>query len=445
VRLAGDDGAAVGADKREIFSERDSSFGAKCAFVSPRVASRKAAMSYTDIPGGITAAQGFLAGSVYCGIKATNVDRPDLALIHSPQETVAAATFTTNRVKAAPVRVSMAHLRTGDVRAIVANSGNANACTGVAGIETAKRMAAATATALGLRPRQVMVCSTGRIGVPLPIEKIEASIAELPAALKDNGSKRAAEAIMTSDTFAKEIAVEFEIGGKPVRLGGIAKGAGMIDPNMATMLCFLTTDAAIDKTHLAHALSVSVDQSFNRITVDGDMSTNDTAILLANGLAGHKPLRHGTPELREFQRALDHVTRNLARMIVEDGEGVTKFVEVHVNGAATYSDARKVAEAVANSTLAKCAWFGGDPNWGRIMDALGYSGAKMREETVDIFYDGTIAVKSGMQSKTPLAKLQQIVSQKKFTIQIDLNLGTAEYSVFTTDLSTDYVRLNMGE
>lgn len=402
-------------------------------------------MSYTEIPGGVTAAQGFLAGSVYCGIKASNASKPDIALIHTPHPAVAAGTFTTNRVKAAPVRVSMAHLRTADVRAIVANAGNANACTGVEGIETAKRMTEAVAKGLELKPRQVLVCSTGRIGVPLPIEKMEASIAELPGAVKKTGSKRAAEAIMTSDTFPKEFAVEFQVDGVPVRLGGIAKGAGMIDPNMATMLCFITTDAAIDKKQLQRALSVSVEQSFNRITVDGDMSTNDTVLMLANGTAGNKALRYGTEEFKTFQRALDHVTRNLARMIVEDGEGVTKFVEVHVNGAATHSDARKAAEAVANSTLTKCAWFGGDPNWGRIMDALGYSGARMREETVDIFYDGIIAVKNGMPSKTPFSKLQEVVAQKKFTITIDLHLGSAEYTVFTTDLSTDYVKLNMGE
>ncbi|MEP6667630.1 MAG: bifunctional glutamate N-acetyltransferase/amino-acid acetyltransferase ArgJ [Chthoniobacter sp.] len=402
-------------------------------------------MSYTEISGGVTAAQGFLAGSVYCGVKAANTSRPDIALIYSPQATVAAATFTTNKVKAAPVRVSMSHLSCNDVRVIVANAGNANACTGVAGLETAKRMVAAAAKALKVRPRQVMVCSTGRIGVPLPIKKMETAIRKLPAALKSNGSRRAAEAIMTSDTFAKEFAVECEIDGKPVRVGGIAKGAGMIDPNMATMLCFLSTDAAIDKKQLQEAVSAAVEQSFNRITIDGDMSTNDTVIMLANGCAGNKPLRQGAPGLKIFQRALDHVTRNLARLIVEDGEGVTKFVEIHVNGAANMIDARKAAEAVANSTLTKCAWFGGDPNWGRIMDALGYCGAKLREETVDIFYDGLIAVKGGMPSKTPFSKLKKIVAQKKITITIDLHLGSADYTVFTTDLSTEYVKLNMGE
>ena len=402
--------------------------------------------SYTEISGGITAPQGFLAGSVYCGIKATNLDKPDIALVYSPQPTEVAATFTTNRVKAAPVRVSRANLRSPDVRAIIANAGNANACTGVDGIETAKRMVRATAAVLGLRERQVMVCSTGRIGVPLPIEKMEATIEQkFPAALSDDGSARAAAAIMTSDTFAKECAVECEIDGCTVRIGGIAKGAGMIDPNMATMLCFITTDAAIGKSLLQHALSVSVEQSFNRITIDGDMSTNDTVILLANGLAGNKPLRASHADLKVFQRALDHVTQTLARLIVQDGEGVTKFVEIQVNGAVSLTDARKTAEAIAKSTLVKCAWFGCDPNWGRLMDAIGYCGAKIREELVDIYYDGVIAVKGGCASKTPAAKLQQLVAAPRFKVTIDLNLGPGEYTVYTTDLSVDYVKLNMGE
>ena len=402
-------------------------------------------MSYQQISGGVTAPRGFLAGSAYCGIKASNTGRPDIALIYSPYPTVAGGTFTTNKVKAAPVRISAVNLRAPDVRAIVANSGNANACTGVGGIETAKRMTRATAAALGLKDKQVMVCSTGRIGVPLPIEKMEATIARMPEALGPEGSQAAAEAIMTSDTYAKSIAVEFEIDGKKVRIGGIAKGAGMIDPNMATMLCFVTTDAVIEKQVLQQALSVSVEQSFNRITIDGDMSTNDSVIILANGQAENPTLVSPSPQLDTFQRALDHVTQSLAQLIVEDGEGVTKFVEVHVNGAASFSDARRAAEAVAKSTLTKCAWFGGDPNWGRIMDAIGYSGAKMREELVDIYYDGVVAVKGGVASSTPFSKLQEIVAAKRFTITIDLHLGSAEYTVYTTDLSTDYVTLNMGE
>lgn len=402
-------------------------------------------MSYTEIPGGVTAARGFIAGSAYCGIKATNPDRPDMALIYSPQPTTAAGTFTTNRVKAAPVRVSIINARSSDVRAIIANAGNANACTGVKGIENAKRMTAAVARALSLKDRQVLVCSTGRIGVQLPIDKIEATIATLPDECTSNGSQAAAEAIMTSDTKLKEIAVELEIEGKIVRIGGIAKGAGMIDPNMATMLCFITTDAVIEKKLLQRALSVSVEQSFNRITVDGDMSTNDTVLMLANQLAGHKALRYNSPAFKLFQRALDHVTKNLARMIVEDGEGVTKFVEVQVRGATSHTDARRAAEAVANSTLTKCAWFGNDTNWGRIMDAIGYSGAKIREELVDIYYDGLIAVKGGTASTTPIAKLREVVAASRFSVTIDLQLGSAEYTVYTTDLSVEYVKLNMGE
>ena len=402
-------------------------------------------MSHSEIPGGVTAPHGFLAGSIYCGVKSTNKSAPDIAVVASTGKAVAAATFTTNKVKAAPVRVSRAHLRSPDVRAIVANAGNANACTGVPGLEHAKRMCVAAAKALGLREQQVMVCSTGRIGVPLPIAKMEASIADSAQCLSRNGSIAAARAIMTSDTFPKECAVEFSVKGKKVRIGGIAKGAGMIDPNMATMLCFLTTDAAIDKELLQRALSVSVEQSFNRITIDGDMSTNDTVILLANGLAGNKPMRGSSGDLKIFQQALDQVTRNLARMIVEDGEGVTKFVEVQVNGAANYSDARKAAEAVAKSSLVKCAWFGCDPNWGRIMDAIGYSTARVREELVDIYYDGLSAVKGGVASRTPVAKLRELVAAPRFRVTIDLHLGPGEYSVYTTDLSVDYVKLNMGE
>lgn len=402
-------------------------------------------MSFREISGGVTAPRSFLAGSAFCGIKSGNVDRPDVALIYSEGPAVAAGTFTTNRIKAAPVRVSLVHVRSPDVRAIIANSGNANACTGVGGIENAKRMTQAAAGALGLRDRQVLVCSTGRIGVPLPIEQMEGTIASLHRACSATGSTAAARAIMTSDTFAKEIAVELEIDGSPVRIGGIAKGAGMIDPNMATMLCFLTTDAVIDRKLLQRALSVAVESSFNRITIDGDMSTNDTVLILANSAARHPPVRYGSAACKAFQLGLDHVTRHLARMIVEDGEGVTKFVEVQIHGAASLSDARRAAEAVANSNLVKCAWFGNDPNWGRIMDAIGYSGCKVREELIDIYYGGVLAVKGGLASNTPVPKLQEIVAARKFTITIDLHVGKAEYAVYTTDLSTEYVKLNMGE
>jgi glutamate N-acetyltransferase / amino-acid N-acetyltransferase len=401
--------------------------------------------SFFEIGGGVTAPKGFRAAAVRCGIKEGPHEKSDLGLIISDYPAVAAATFTSNKIKAAPVRVSAAHLRAAETRAIIANSGNANACTGSTGIQNAKKMAQAVARQLGLKDRQVLVCSTGRIGRHLPIEKIEGAMPELVARLSADGSEGAAKAIMTSDTFHKEIAVELPLHGKTVRIGGIAKGAGMINPDMATMLCFITTDAVISKRDLQKITADSVEQSFNCITIDGDMSTNDTAICLANGQAGTAPIEQDKEEYGRFSDGLNFVTRQLARMIVEDGEGVTKFVEIHVKGASTYQDARKAAEAVANSTLVKCAWFGEDPNWGRVMDAVGYSSAKVREEMVDIFFNGAIAVQHGMASSTPQETLKEVLRNKKFTVTIDLHLGSAEYKVFTTDLTPEYVKFNMGE
>jgi glutamate N-acetyltransferase/amino-acid N-acetyltransferase len=401
--------------------------------------------TFFEIGGGVTAPKGFRAAAVRCGIKEGVREKNDLGLIISDYPAVAAATFTSNKIKAAPVRVSAAHLRAADTRAIIANSGNANACTGSTGIQHAKKMAQAVARQLGFKERQVLVCSTGRIGRHLPIEKIEGAMPELVAGLSANGSEDAAKAIMTSDTFHKEIAVELPLQGKSVRIGGIAKGAGMINPDMATMLCFITTDALISKRDLQKITSDSVEQSFNCITIDGDMSTNDTAICLANGQAGAAAIEQDREEYGRFSDGLNFVTRQLARMIVEDGEGVTKFVEVHVKGASTYQDARKAAQAVANSMLVKCAWFGEDPNWGRVIDAVGYSSAKVREEMIDIFFDGAIAVQHGMASSTPQETLTEVLRNKKFTVTIDLHLGSAEYKVFTTDLTPEYVKFNMGE
>ena len=401
---------------------------------------------FQSVPGGVTAATGFLAGAVHVGIKPENLKKADLALVCSEVPSAAAAVFTTNKIKAAPVKVSAAHLRTADLRAVILNSGNANACTGLPGIEHAKRMTRAVGWNLGLRERQVLVCSTGRIGVPLPIERIEDGITRVVAALTPAGGRAAAKAIMTSDTFAKEEAVKVSLtDGRTITVGGMAKGAGMINPNMATMLCVLSTNAPLEKKELQRALTIAVEQSFNRITVDGDMSTNDTVILLANGAIGGPRIGAGTEDFGQFQGALNHVTRDLARLIVEDGEGTSRFVEVFVSGAATFQDARKAAEAVANSALVKCAWYGGDPNWGRILDAVGYSSAAVREEMVDIYYNGLIAVKAGVASRTPLAKLQEVVRERKFTVHVHLGLGSAEYVVYTTDLTPEYVRLNKGE
>lgn len=401
--------------------------------------------TFQKLPGGVTLAEGFVAGSVFAGIKPANTaGAPDFAVVLSQVPAVAAATFTTNRIKAAPVRLSQANLRQNDIRGVILNSGNANACNGIVGIQHAKRTIRAIAKALALTDRQFLVCSTGRIGVPLPIEKMEVAAAGFAGRLTRKGSPKVARAIMTSDTFPKEIAVQVEIGGKRIAVGGIAKGAGMINPNMATMLAVVTTDLAVERRELQRALAIAVEQSFNRITIDGDMSTNDTVILLANGASGIGPIEDEA-EANKFQEALNFVTRNLARMIVEDGEGVSKFVEVQVNGAATFQDARKVATAIANSTLVKCAWHGEDPNWGRIMDAIGYSTARVREEMIEIYYDGLCAVQNGMASATPMKNLRSVMKKRKFKVTVNLHLGTAQYNIYTTDLTAQYVELNKGE
>jgi glutamate N-acetyltransferase/amino-acid N-acetyltransferase len=389
------------------------------------------------IKGGLCAPSGFVCGAGSSGIKNPKAPRLDTALVLSESPAASAGTFTTNVVKAAPVLVSMDHIRSGKPRAILLNSGNANACTGPQGLDDAREMAAAAARHLGLQPREVLVCSTGRIGVSLPMSRIKTGIAGLTLGAKN--SLDCAKAIMTSDTFPKEIALEVRTKTGTFRIGGIAKGAGMIDPNMATMLCVITTDAALPQPALRKALKASVEVSFNRITIDGDMSTNDTVLLLANGRSGV------TPPAADFQSALDTVTQALARLIVKDGEGVTKFVEIELRGAASARDAKRAAEAVANSTLTKCAWAGGDPNWGRIMDALGYSGAKMKEEKTAIFYNDLPIVENGVVAKTPWARLRAIAAKPEFRIVIDLAVGKFSHTVWTTDLTEEYVRLNLGE
>jgi glutamate N-acetyltransferase/amino-acid N-acetyltransferase len=391
---------------------------------------------FTKITGAVTAPQGFRAAGIAAGIKRPG--KKDMALIVSDVPATVAATFTTNQVKAAPVKVSMQHARAGKASAVVVNSGNANACTGPIGLVHARAMAAAVSRRIGCRETNVLVCSTGRIGVLMPIVKVEAGIKKLLGSLSPEGGPSAAQAIMTTDTFPKEIAVRVKVGGQVIRIGAIAKGAGMIEPHMATMLCFITTDAAIPRPTLQRALRVAVNQSFNRITVDGDTSTNDTVICLANGLAGEFPLP-------EFQAALNYVCVELAKMMVHDGEGVSKFVTVNVTGAASDRDAEIAARAIANSTLVKCCWCGGDPNWGRIMDAIGYSRAKVQEELVDIAFNGVPAVHRGVANRTPLAKLKQIVAEPSFAVDVNLHLGRGKCTVYTCDLTEKYVTLNKGE
>ena len=395
--------------------------------------------------GGVTAAKGFLAGAVFAGIKAANKGREDMALVASEVPAVAAGVFTTNRVKAAPVRVSKAHLKAKLARGVLLNSGNANACTGPCGIAAAKTLAAGTAEVLGCATSQILVCSTGRIGVALPVEKMKGKLPDLAARLSAKGGLEAAKAIMTSDSFAKEYALEVRAPGGTFRVGGLAKGAGMINPNMATMLCVVTTDAKISKGTLQNALHHASERTFNRITVDGDMSTNDTVLALANGAAGGVSIKTGTSDYALFLEALNEVCLKLAHMIVRDGEGVSKFVTVQVRGASSLQAARKVAEAIANSTLVKCAWAGNDPNWGRILDAAGYCGVRIREELVDIYYDGVIAVRGGTAAPTPKEKLVAAVTPDKFGVTVDLHQGKAFYTVYTTDLTEKYVELNLSE
>jgi glutamate N-acetyltransferase/amino-acid N-acetyltransferase len=397
------------------------------------------------ITGGVAAPKGFLASAMACGIKNPAAERLDLALISSQHPCSAAGTFTTNRVKAAPVRVSQNHLRAGNLRAIVANSGNANACTGIQGLTDAKAMAAAVAAPLGLRPSEVGVCSTGVIGLPMPMTRVLPHMDGLVAGLARGRGEDVARAIMTSDTRPKEIAISFDLGGHRVRIGGCVKGAGMISPSMATMLCFITTDANLERLCLQKALLESVEQSFNRITIDGDMSTNDTVLMLANGASGAPELKRNSPGCKQFRSALEFVMLELAMAVVRDGERVTKFVTVRVNGARTYLDAKRVAEAVAKSALVKASWNGGDPNWGRIIHAVGYSGARIREELIDILIDGKPACLGGLQAPTPMPLLRDLVAKPAFTIDINLHLGEADYSIYTSDLSPEYIDFNRSE
>ena len=423
--------------------------------------------AFKTIPGSICAPRGFKAAAVFCDIKRVGTGKgsekgrkDDLALIVSDVPAAVAGMFTTNQVCAAPVKVSARNAARKFARAIVVNSGNANACTGARGMADAEKMTEFTAQNLGIEAREVLVCSTGRIGVPMPMANVKRGIAAAAGRLSGSRSsaRQAAEAIMTSDTRRKEIAVEFQMGGARVRLGGICKGAGMIQPGMsrngkrppaglhATMLGFITTDAAVDSAFLKEALESAVAQSFNRVTVDGDMSTNDTVLILANGLAGNTGLDRDV-----FQRAFNFVTLELAKMIVRDGEGVTRFITLRVKGARSEADAEAVARAVANSTLVKTSWFGGDPNWGRILCAMGYSNAKVDEAKVDVGYSSpgktkiTFAVRRGQPTRVGLQTLGAIVSQPEFDLHIFLNAGRHDCVLYTSDLTEEYVEFNKGD
>ena len=396
------------------------------------------------ISGGVCAAQGFTAGGVHCGIR-HNRTKKDLSLIFSQVQASAASVYTTNLVKGAPLTVTKAHIADGKAQAIICNSGNANTCN-ADGIEIAETMSQLTAQALGICADDVVVASTGVIGQPLPIAPIEAGIPGLVASLSREGSEAAAEGIMTTDTVKKEIAVEFTLNGKTCRMGGIAKGSGMIHPNMATMLVFITTDAAISPEMLQKALSSDIANTFNMVSVDGDTSTNDMVTVLANGMAGNDEITCEGEELAVFMQALNTVTVYLCRMIAADGEGATKLLECHVVGAADEKNAKIVAKSVICSSLLKAAMFGADANWGRVLCAIGYSGADVDVNKVDVTFcssKGQVAVcknGAGIAFSEEIAK--EVLSEKEIEILVALNSGNAETRAWGCDLTYDYVKIN---
>ncbi|MDA0748019.1 MAG: bifunctional glutamate N-acetyltransferase/amino-acid acetyltransferase ArgJ [bacterium] len=382
--------------------------------------------------------QGFQAAGIACGLKPNGAR--DVALLVSDRPASAAGMFTTNRVQAAPIQVNREHLQSGTARAIVVNSKNANACTGEQGVADARTMARIAAEGLGIEPEDVLVNSTGVIGVPLPLAKLGPGIGLAVEALRPDGWDDASQAIMTTDTVPKKASVSLQIQGKKISICGMAKGAGMIAPNMATMLAFLATDASVSPEHLSACLKTAVAQSFNCVTVDGDMSTNDTVLILANGAASSAPLEG--KDLDTFQEALNAVCASLARQIARDGEGATKLITIHVTGAETYEEARTVGLSVANSSLVKTAVFGRDPNWGRILCAVGYSGAPIQPDHVTVSMAGISIFRDG--SGVPFDRKQAIEFQQigYIPIDIDLGTGTAEATIYTCDLTYEYIKVN---
>jgi glutamate N-acetyltransferase/amino-acid N-acetyltransferase len=399
-----------------------------------------------EIEGGICAPRGFRAGGIWCGIKADSRKR-DLALIYADKPCAAAAMFTTNRVQAAPVLVSREHLAGGVLRAVIANSGNANACTGAPGLAAARRMAELAAGEFAIEPREVAVASTGVIGVPLPIAAIESSISSLADSIHPGGHEAALEAIMTTDTRKKAAALEFEIRGKTLRLGGMVKGSGMIHPNMATMLCFITSDAAVSRDLLDRALRRAVRRSFNRVTVDGDTSTNDMVLIMANGEGGNVPIEAEGPDYDIFAEALESLCVKLARAMARDGEGATRLITVSLRGAADEEAAETLARAVASSSLVKAACFGADANWGRVLCALGYAGADFDPAAVDLRFAGAagevLVCKAGVPVPFSEEEARKILSGEEIEIRIDLaGGGPGAAAAWGCDLSYDYVRIN---
>ena len=396
------------------------------------------------IPGGVCAAKGFKAAGIHCGIR-KNRSKKDLALIYSEKKAAAAAVYTTNLVKGAPLTLTKAHLADGFAQAMICNSGNANTCN-ADGLEIAGKMSELAAGALGIAAEDVIVASTGVIGQPLDIQPVADKIEELAARLSDTGSTDACEAIMTTDTKPKAAAVEFELGGKRCRLGGIAKGSGMIHPNMATMLVFLTTDAAISPAMLSKALSGDIQKTFNMISIDGDTSTNDMVSIMANGLAGNGEILSEGEDFDIFMKALNTVNLYLCRSIAGDGEGATKLLECSVSGAKDEQDAGMIAKSVVCSSLTKAAMFGADANWGRILCAVGYSGAKVDVSKVGVCFrsaGGLVEVcRDGAGTEFSEEKAKKVLLEKEIDILVTLGDGAAGATAWGCDLSYDYVKIN---
>ena len=394
-----------------------------------------------EIRGGITAPLGFLAGGVHVGIKQAPL--LDLALVVSEKGGPVAGVFTNNDVAAAPVQVDRQHLRRGKGRAILINSGNANACTGSEGLAHALELASVVAQHLMAPRHTVFLGSTGVIGQALPIKKIRRGMPLLFRRLRRGGGTEAARAILTTDTTIKQASVQARIAGCTVTVGGMAKGSGMIHPDMATMLAYLSTDVAIAQPALRKAMRTAVEKSFNCISVDGDTSTNDTVLCLANGMAGNPLLRNRSMEFPLFQRMLDRVCTSLAMQVCRDGEGGTKVVRVIVEGARTEADAKQVARTVGTSSLVKTAFFGEDANWGRIMAAVGRSGVFVRQNRISLAFDGKPMVKQGVGlGRKAEREVSRVVRRKEFTLTVHLGMGNATASLWTTDLSYDYVKIN---
>ncbi len=383
--------------------------------------------------------KGFLFSTAEAAIKKPG--RKDLALIYSETESVVAGMFTNNTVKAAPVKLDMKRIRSGKGQAIIVNSGNANACTAEQGMKDAMEMAALAAGALGLKAGSVYVCSTGVIGAPMPMERIRLKVPELSGSLGRSNIEDVAAAIMTTDTFPKVVSRKIKVDGAFLTISGICKGSGMICPDMATMLCFIMTDAGIERSALDSALRSAVERSFNLITVDGDMSTNDTVLMMANGMAGNALIRKSSAAFERFSSALSQITRELSEMIIRDGEGASKFVKVMVKNARNNEEAKKGAFAIANSMLVKTALCGNDANWGRIIAALGYSGMTIREDKTDIMLNGIKVANKGISTGKD-KEANSRLEGREVTITADLHIGKGAATVLTCDLTEEYVKIN---